>query len=103
MKITTTNRVLSILAAVLVFLFVSSSGQTKTSADAKVFIGANFIDGTGKLAVKNAVLVVRQGRLETVGPASAVRPPAGAQIINLDGKYIIPGLISTHVHISDVQ
>ena len=32
-----------------------------------------------------------------------MRPPAGAQVINLAGKFINPGLISTHVHVSDVQ
>lgn len=98
-----TNRILGALAAVLVFVFVSSAGQSKTSAEVQAFVGANLIDGTGKLASKNAVLVVRHGRVETLGSAAAVRPPAGAQVINLAGKFIIPGLISTHVHVSDVQ
>jgi imidazolonepropionase-like amidohydrolase len=41
--------------------------------------------------------------VEAVGPSNVVRVPAGAQTINLAGKFIIPGLISAHVHISDVQ
>jgi imidazolonepropionase-like amidohydrolase len=80
-----------------------SAEQTVTSAGVKAFIGARVIDGAGKPAIENATLIVRDGRVEAVGPASEVKPPAGAHTINLAGKYIIPGLISTHVHISDVQ
>ncbi len=80
-----------------------SAGQSMTSAGVKAFVGARLIDGAGKPAIENAALIVRNGRVEAVGPASEVKPPAGAQTINLAGKFIIPGLISTHVHISDVQ
>jgi imidazolonepropionase-like amidohydrolase len=66
-------------------------------------MGANVIDGAGKLAVENAALIVREGKVEAVGPASKIKIPAGAQTINLAGKFIIPGLISAHVHVSDVQ
>jgi len=80
-----------------------SAGQAVTSAGVKAFVGARLIDGSGLPAIENAALVVRDGRVEAVGPASEIKPPAGAQTINLAGKFIIPGLISTHVHVSDVQ
>lgn len=80
-----------------------SAGQSANPAGVKAFVGARLIDGAGKLAIENAAVIVRDGRVEAVGPASEVKPPAGAQTINLAGKFIIPGLISTHVHISDVQ
>jgi imidazolonepropionase-like amidohydrolase len=53
--------------------------------------------------IDNAVLVVRDGRVAALGPASRVQVPAGTSTTRLDGKVVIPGLISTHVHISDVQ
>jgi imidazolonepropionase-like amidohydrolase len=80
-----------------------SAGQPETSAGVKAFVGARLIDGSGKPAAENATMIVRDGRVEAVGPASEAKPPAGAQTINLAGKFIIPGMISTHVHISDVQ
>src|SRR5499433_3615429 len=80
-----------------------SAGQAATSAGVKAFVGARLIDGSGLPAVENAALIARDGRVEAVGPASEVKTPAGAQTINLAGKFIIPGLISTHVHVSDVQ
>src|SRR5688572_5512462 len=73
------------------------------SAGVKAFIGARIIDGAGKIAIENAALIARDGRVESVGPASKIKPPTGAQTIDLAGKFIIPGLISAHVHVSDVQ
>src|SRR5262245_56300032 len=81
----------------------ASAGQAATSAGVKAFVSARLIDGSGKPAVENAALIARDGRVEAVGPASKIKIPAGAQRINLAGKFIIPGLISTHVHVSDVQ
>ncbi len=80
-----------------------SAGQSATPAGVKAFVGARLIDGAGKLAIENAALIARDGKVETVGPASETKPPAGAQTIDLAGKFVIPGLISTHVHVSDVQ
>src|SRR5262249_56713889 len=80
-----------------------SAGQAATSAGVKAFVGARLIDGSGNPAIENAALIARDGRVEAVGPASEVKTPAGAQTINMAGKIIIPRLISTHVHVSDVQ
>jgi imidazolonepropionase-like amidohydrolase len=94
---------LTIVPVVAIFLGASAgSGQTITPA-VQVFVGARVIDGTGRPAIDNAVLVVRDGRVEQLGPADVVRPPAGARTVNLTGKVVIPGLISAHAHISDVQ
>lgn len=76
--------------------------RAKASAGLQAFTGARLYDGLGG-TVANAVLIVRNGRIEAVGPAASVRPPLGASTVDLRGKFIIPGLISTHVHISDVQ
>jgi imidazolonepropionase-like amidohydrolase len=69
----------------------------------RAFVGARVLDGTGKPALENAVIVVRGGRIDAIGPASSVRPPDGAQVQDLTGKTVMPGLISAHVHVSDVQ
>jgi imidazolonepropionase-like amidohydrolase len=81
----------------------SSAERSAAYAGAKAFIGARIIDGDGKTVIENAALIARDGRVEAVGPASRIKPPSGVQTINLAGKFIIPGLISAHVHVSDVQ
>ncbi len=73
------------------------------AADVKAFTGAQVIDGTGKPPIENATILVRDGKVEAVGPASKVKAPHGAQVINVAGKFVMPGMISTHVHISDVR
>jgi imidazolonepropionase-like amidohydrolase len=69
----------------------------------KAFVGARLFDGTGSEPVENAVLVVRDGRVEAVGPASEVEISRGAERIDLAGKFIVPGLVNTHAHVNDVQ
>src|SRR5262245_44263840 len=97
------KKISGLFAILLALSSAGGSGQTTTPSGVKAFVGARVFDGSGKPAIENATLVVREGRVEAVGPARAVKAPPGAHTINLAGKFIIPGLISTHVHISDVQ
>ena len=62
-------------------------------------VGATIIDGTAAEPLENGVLVVTDGRIRTVGPRNAVTIPAGAEIIDVSGKYIMPGLINAHGHV----
>ena len=63
------------------------------------FVGARVIDGTGNLAMEDAVLVVRDGKIEAVGPQSALPPPPTANQIDVTGKTIMPGMIDAHSHV----
>ena len=68
-----------------------------------VFIGATLIDGTGKPPLANATVVTRNGKIIAVGPSNKVNAPAGAQRIDVSGKYIIPGLWDMHAHYEQVE
>jgi imidazolonepropionase-like amidohydrolase len=98
----TSSRWIFVLAVSLVPAVVAGSGQMRTPP-VQAFVGARVIDGTGRPPIENAVLIVRDGRIDAVGPPAAVRPPTGARTINLAGKFVIPGLISAHTHVSDVH
>jgi imidazolonepropionase-like amidohydrolase len=77
----------------------STRGQ---GSGVQAFTGATLIDGTGA-RTENAVLVIRDGRVVSAGRSGAVSIPKEASQTLLAGKFVIPGLISAHVHVSDVQ
>ncbi len=62
------------------------------------FVGAALIDGTGADPVPNAVVLVQGNRIKAAGPADRVKVPAGAETIDLRGKFILPGFIDCHIH-----
>ena len=78
----------------------AGSGAPAQSAGIQAFVGAHLIQGDGTIR-KDAVVVVKDGRIEDVRPAGA--DVSGMTITSLAGKYLLPGLIASHVHISDVD
>ena len=56
---------------------------------------------TGALA--GQTVVVRNGRIAEIGPASSVRVPAGLRVVDGEGKYLIPGLFEMHAHTSKTR
>jgi imidazolonepropionase-like amidohydrolase len=74
------------------------------SASAETVVLKNFtlIDGNGGPPMTGAAMVVADGRVQTVGTAARVKTPAGAQVIDLTGKYVMPGIVNTHGHVGNV-
>ncbi len=65
------------------------------------FRGATLIDGTGASPRPDSLLVVRDGRIVSVGastPEALAALPAGVSVVDVSGKWIVPGLIDAHVH-----
>jgi imidazolonepropionase-like amidohydrolase len=60
--------------------------------------GARIHTATGP-AIANGVLIVDKGKIVAVGSADDTPIPDGAQVIDLAGKTIIPGLVDTHSHV----
>lgn len=89
--------------AVALVVAVTGCGSEQPVEGLRAFVGATIIDGTGGAPVDNGVIVVRDGRIEAVGAASAVDVPSGAERVDLGGRYIIPGLINTHGHVGGVR
>jgi imidazolonepropionase-like amidohydrolase len=56
------------------------------------------VDGTGAPAREDQTIVLRDDRIEAVGPASSIKVPAGAQALDLTGHTVIPGLVGLHEH-----
>ena len=70
------------------------------SAQITVIDGATLIDGNGGAPVANAVVVIDGSRITAAGPRASVKIPANATVIDAKGRYVIPGMIDTNVHLS---
>src|SRR4051794_13932911 len=66
---------------------VGAQGQQQTL----VIQGGTLIDGNGGAPVANATVIIQGNRITQVG--RGLRAPAGAQVIDANGKYVLPGLI----------
>jgi hypothetical protein len=60
---------------------------------ALVIRGGTLVDGNGGTPVPNSVIVIEGNRIAAVGRAGEVAVPAGAQVIDAAGKWVMPGLI----------
>jgi imidazolonepropionase-like amidohydrolase len=69
-------------------------------APPRAIVGGTIWDGTGRGAIHDGVVLVRDGRIEAVGGRRQVPVPAGVDTIDARGKWVLPGLIDTHVHFS---
>ena len=66
----------------------------------KAFTGGTLIDGTGADPLRDATAVVGDdGRIQEVGRTAEVQVPAGAEVVDISGKTLIPGLIDCHDHL----
>lgn len=49
--------------------------------------------------VEDAALLVQDGRIAAIAPASSLPPPPGAEIVDYPGCTVLPGLVDAHVHL----
>src|SRR4029453_18273450 len=98
---TTRHRAAAIVtvAAVAILPTGSSSSQPTAQSAATAFIGVSVLpmDKDGVLA--DQTVVVADGKIASVAPASKAQVPAGAVTVDGKGKYLMPGLGELHAHI----
>ena len=59
-------------------------------------------DSTGADPIRDAMVLVQEGRITAVGPAATTVVPPGAETVDLRDRFVMPGLIDAHSHISIV-
>lgn len=82
-----------ILAGLIVGIGLPAMAQTTVLRNVTV------IDGTGAPAKPASAIVMTDGKIAWVGPVSQLKAPNGAKILDLSGKYVMPGIIDNHVHV----
>ena len=61
------------------------------------------IDGRGGPPLEHAAIVIKGDRIVSVGAAGKVSWPKSARVIDYRGKTVLPGLISDHSHVGQVD
>jgi imidazolonepropionase-like amidohydrolase len=88
--------------------FPSKHNQTlvKNNDGVTILKGATLIDGTGTLPKPNTTIVINGSKIMYVSNNTvnnySVNSFAAKNVINLTGKYIIPGLFDMHAHVANV-
>ena len=88
------------LALALTLLLQAPQQSYIAASDSVIALtNARIIDGTGAPAREGQTIVIRGGKIASVGPSSAANVPAGASVRDLTGKTVIPGLVMLHEHL----
>jgi imidazolonepropionase-like amidohydrolase len=83
----------------------STPGTVKTPTGPGLLAIRNVtvIPCTGVPPVENSTVLIRGDRIAAIGPAAETAIPAGARIIEGGGKFLIPGFIDLHAHLSKAR
>jgi imidazolonepropionase-like amidohydrolase len=90
--------VLTLSGLTLALMYPAAHAQAPATRTA--IVGGTVIDGNGGAPIADAVVLIDGARITGVGPRSAVSIPPDAQQIDARGRWVLPGLIDTNVHLS---
>ena len=79
---------------------LSASTRRFVSVDAPVvaLTHVRLVDGTGAAPSEDQTVVISGDKITAVGKTGSVSVPAGAQVLDLDGHTVIPGIVGLHDH-----
>lgn len=70
------------------------------ASKAVAYVDAAVLSPSGDQFRPHSTIIVHDGKIVAVGPSATVAVPGGAQKVQLNGRFIIPGLINSHVHLA---
>lgn len=89
---------LRLLTMLLVLLLWPHGALSAQEADLAI-VGGMLIDGNEGAPIQNSVVLVDGERITEVGQVGRTSIPSGAQVIDANGKTVMPGLIESHAHL----
>ena len=96
-------RLIKLLPCLLLLLLLDAPGPAQPASaaanDLVVIHAGTLLDRPGRAPRRNASIIVRAGRIEAVQDG-LVAVPAGARLIDLSDRFVLPGLIDSHVHLT---
>src|SRR6185503_17206911 len=78
---------------------LADDGIVRPTASTVALIGATVIDGTGRAAKHDQVILISNGYIVSIGDAHDVSLPPTATRLDLQGRTVLPGLVGMHDHL----
>jgi imidazolonepropionase-like amidohydrolase len=89
-----------VAAAGASLLATRGAGATQ---EVQAFVDVTVIPMTGERVLPMQTVIVRNGRIQRMGPSRSTRPPRGATLIDGRQRFLMPGLSEMHAHIPPAQ
>jgi imidazolonepropionase-like amidohydrolase len=83
--------------------FAKTLSPASSPSTSVAIVGATLVDGTGRAAIPDSVVVMQGDRIVAAGPRSKVKLPKGTRTIDGRGKWLLPGLWDMHAHFQQVE
>jgi imidazolonepropionase-like amidohydrolase len=99
MPVSALFRRVKLVAIAAVMPVAACGGAEESGADVTVLDGVRVIVGDGAV-VEQGRIVMSEGRIVGMGPASDLEVPARATVLDLSGRTVMPALINAHFHLS---
>jgi imidazolonepropionase-like amidohydrolase len=97
---------LPVLLLLLLCFVITSFAQTperqqfiRVEAPTVVLAHVRVIDGTGAAPREDQTIVMSGGKIQSVEASATAKAPAGAQVLDLTGYTVLPGLVGMHNHL----
>ncbi len=91
--------IFQIRSGVIFLLLLTISVQATDTAAATALVGGTVVDLEGNAPIENAVILVEGEHIAAIGESGKVKIPKDAEQIDVNGAWLIPGLMNMHVHL----
>ena len=97
------DRRLSLLFALtaMSLLVLVSPASVQIKSQTVAFLNVNIVPMSEEQVLRDQTVIIRDGRIVEVGSASTAKVPKDAVRIDGRGKYLMPGLVDMHTHVTD--
>lgn len=93
-----------IVFLVIIPISIQKAKQAQASENREfAFVNVTIIPMDKERIIEGQTVIVRDGKINQLGPAFKTSIPEGAERIDGKGKYLIPGLVDMHVHLKDID
>lgn len=88
----------AVILMVLHFCYVLNVNPIYAQSSIKALVGGAIVNPVGVPSIENTVILIEDNKIIKIGKDREIKIPEEAEIINVEGKWIIPGLIDSHIH-----